>query len=108
MIDPGPRCYVRYRDYAMAADVFCIQYRGTEPLYLTAEGAWEPFVEGEEPLPIFTLTGHSTPRVLAALAEAISQQGIQPPERPKLEGLYEAQTAHLADLRRLIPELRDR
>jgi hypothetical protein len=43
-----------------------------------------------------------SPDMLQALADALSGAGIRPTEASKTEGLLEAQTAHLKDLRKLL------
>lgn len=47
-------------------------------------------------------TMHLLPEMLQALADALRDEGIKPKEASKTEGLLEAQSKHLEDLRKLL------
>lgn len=100
------RCYVRWADYAARADIYFVLYVGEQAKALSPDGEWVDFDESSEPVCALKLTGVRSYGLLGKLAQALSEAGVKPPERSHLEGKLEAQTAHLADLRRLIPELK--
>ena len=109
MRDGDIRCYIHHADYANTAELFVIRYGVGEMFFLTtgAEGlcSWREFQEGDKPDPVIRLTGHWGMAVLRDLARAISELGVKLPDEGKTAGLLEAQSAHLADLRRLVPGL---
>lgn len=52
--------------------------------------------------PILSLSNMNAKAVMVALAEAISEEGVRTPDSHRLQGMLDAQAAHLEDLRTLL------
>lgn len=72
-------------------------------LYRAADGSIRrtPLREhtSEEPEAFLTLDSDLARHIFPALIEALSKNGFERPSESKIAGLYEAQTAHLNDMR---------
>ena len=58
--------------------------------------------KSDDILPTFILGGLDSKSMLIALAEALETEGVKTPNDFKIQGLLEAKSAHLEDMRRLV------
>ena len=54
------------------------------------------------PAPSFHVEIHEATRLACRVIETLSKQGLKPESQAKLEGVLEAQKAHLEDMRQLV------
>lgn len=87
-------------DFYMARE--CLDgYRVMQPdgsAFLVRNGEASP--DGLKPT--FFLGGHECRQMMAALAEALSEEGVRSPNDHNIRGRLEAQSAHLNDLRTIL------
>lgn len=78
--------------------LYIYRKHGDKLEYITAQGLATTVDTGADITPVLTLNEE----MLYALAEELSGKDYKPKDLGKVEGLYEAQSDHLADLRHLL------
>lgn len=99
------KVHIDYSPYAAALGMW-FTYELNGKLYIVKPMQWEvveqPDDVFETPAPSLSVPFNVKDAFMRALAEALSEEGIQTTNQHKLEGILEARGEHLNDMRKLV------